>query len=119
VQPELHVVADTWIDCAVETVSVVVADPASWPKWWPRMDLTVIRDRGVKGIRWAVTGRYHGTAEIWLEPFGGGVILHHFLRLDPSGPLSRRATARLARELAWHARLMFWELKDELERPAR
>jgi hypothetical protein len=57
-----------------------------------------------------------GTVEIWLEPYRDGVILHHFVRLDPTGDrLSDRAAAAHRRRLAWHAKQVFWQLKDELE----
>jgi hypothetical protein len=57
-----------------------------------------------------------GTVEIWLEPHRDGVLLHHFLRLDPvGGRLSDRRAAACTRRLAWHAKRVFWQLKDELE----
>jgi hypothetical protein len=57
-----------------------------------------------------------GTVEIWLEPHRDGVILHHFVRLDPTGDrLSDRVAAAHRRRLAWHAKQVFWQLKDELE----
>ncbi|MDQ2838143.1 MAG: hypothetical protein M3Y42_19480 [Actinomycetota bacterium] len=137
-QPQIHLIDETWIDAPLDTVSIVVADPANWRLWWPTLDLTVTRDRGRKGIQWvavsspgpslapvarrrAVAFRcpvaVRGTVEIWLEPFRTGVILHHYLRLDPSGdrPLTARAAARRTRQLAWQAKRVFWRLKDELE----
>lgn len=125
-QPQIHLIDETWIDAPLDTVSNVVADPANWRLWWPTLDLTVTRDRGPKGIQWAAVsspGRssrpvpVRGTVEIWLEPFRAGVILHHYLRLDPTGDrqLAGRAAARRTRQLAWHAKRVFWRLKDELE----
>ncbi|MGI8665952.1 MAG: SRPBCC family protein [Jatrophihabitans sp.] len=125
-QPQIHLIDETWIDAPVERVSAVVADPANWRLWWPTLQLTVTRDRGVKGIQWAAVaapaGRrgvvpVGGTVEIWLEPLRNGVLLHHYLRLDPIGgrQLGTRAAAVGTRRLAWHAKRAFWQLKDELE----
>lgn len=126
VQPQIHLIDETWIDAPVALVSAVVADPANWPGWWPTLDLTVTRDRRLKGMQWAArsgepvtrrAGRLRGTVEIWLEPLAGGVILHHYLRLDPvdGRPLPARAANRLTRRYAWHAKRVFWRLKDQLE----
>lgn len=121
-QPQIHLIDETWIDAPPETVSAAVANPANWRRWWPGLHLTVTRDRGRKGIQWAATSpegaapALRGTVELWLEPFGTGVILHHYLRLDAlPGPLSRRSAGRLTGRLARHAKQVFWRFKDELE----
>ena len=123
-QPRVHLVDQTWIDAPPATVSAAVAEPANWPRWWPYLRLTVTRDRGVKGMQFAAgpapAGGWPalaGTVEIWLEPFKDGVILHHFLRLAPAagGELSDRAARRLTRQAGWHAKQVFWQLKDGLE----
>jgi hypothetical protein len=114
--PQIHLIDETWIDRPVEVVVAAVAAPSNWPLWWPQLQVAVSRDRGLKGIQWAVTGSYTGTAEIWLEPVQGGVLLHHYLRLDAAGgPLSRRRAAAIGREFAWQAKRVFWALKDDLE----
>jgi hypothetical protein len=129
VQPQIHLIDETWIDAPVLAVSAVVADCANWRRWWPTLDLTVTRDRKLKGIQWAARSRpparrigrppagFAGTVEIWLEPHRDGVILHHYLRLDPAAGrrLSDRAAAARTRRFAWHAKRVFWQLKDELE----
>lgn len=120
--PSIHLIDDTWIEAPPESVAVEVRRQQNWDRWWPDLTLAVLRDRGEKGMRWTVTGPLVGTAEIWLEPFDDGVILHHFLRLDP-GPgatsTSRRGLRRVELQLAWHAKRVFWALKDELERGRR
>jgi hypothetical protein len=115
--PQIHLIDETWIDCEARIVSNAVADPANWPVWWPGLTLTITRDRGLKGVQWSADGPFRGTVEIWLEPHRAGVILHHFLRLDPPGGerLSRAQAARRTRAFAWHAKRVFWVLKDELE----
>ena len=50
------------------------------------------RDRGVKGVQWAVRGALTGSMEIWLEPVGDGTVVHWFLRADP--PEAPRPGAR-------------------------
>lgn len=102
----------------------MVADPANWRSWWPYLRLTVTRDRGLKGVQFAAAPApgsgwpaLSGTVEIWLEPFKSGVILHHFLRLEPAGGerLPARSARRWSRRAGWHAKQVFWRLKDELE----
>ncbi|MEO7261912.1 MAG: polyketide cyclase / dehydrase and lipid transport [Jatrophihabitantaceae bacterium] len=123
-QPQVHLVDETWIDAPPATVSAVVCDPASWRLWWPYLRLTVTRDRGLKGVQFAAEPApgsgwpaLAGTVEIWLEPFKTGVLLHHFLRLESTSgeQLSGRAARRWSREAGWHAKQVFWRLKDELE----
>lgn len=124
-QPQIHLVDETWIEAPPERVSRAVSDPANWQCWWPYLSLSVTRDRGLKGIQFAAApapgrGRWPaltGTVEIWLEPFKTGVIMHHFLRLQPAGdrPLSPRAARRWGRQAGWQAKRVFWRLKDDLE----
>jgi hypothetical protein len=123
-QPQVHLIDETWIDAPPATVSAVVREPANWPSWWPYLRLTVTRDRGLKGMQFAADPApadgwpaLAGTVEIWLEPFKSGVILHHFLRLTAAGgePLPDRVARRLTRRAGWHAKQVFWQLKDGLE----
>ncbi len=123
-QPQVHLIDETWVDAPPELVSAAVRDPANWRRWWPYLCLTVTRDRGLKGIQFAAAPNpaggwpaLAGTVEIWLEPFGSGVILHHFLRLEAAGghQLPDRVARRWTRRAGWHAKQVFWRLKDELE----
>jgi hypothetical protein len=116
-RPQIHLIDETWIAAPADIVSAAVANCANWAQWWPDLRLTVIRDRGLKGIQWSASGPLHGTVEIWIEPYKSGVILHHFLRLDPDEGVrwSSAQAARTTRRLAWHAKRVFWELKDRLE----
>ena len=112
----VHLIDDSWIDATPVVVAQVVSEPGRWAQWWPNLELRVSRDRGIEGIQWEVRGRFRGTAEIWLEPLRSGVVLHHYLRLDPTGEApSRRRARRLNREFAWQAKRVFWRLKDDLE----
>ncbi|UQX87238.1 SRPBCC family protein [Jatrophihabitans telluris] len=124
-RPEIHLIDDTWIAASPERVRAAVADPDNWARWWPSVTLRVRRDRGLKGLQWDAGGNYTGTVELWLEPVRDGVVLHHFLRLNPArlsahprvrdgGRVARRR-ARTEQRLAWHAKRVFWALKDDLE----
>ena len=74
-----------------------------------------------QGIRWSVTGALTGSAELWLEPVGDGVVVHYYLRVDPAGRRAGRARVaarapgrpRRAAALAWKRHVN--ALKDELE----
>jgi len=124
--PHIHLIDETWIAASPAALAAVVAEPGNWVRWWPDLELTVSRDRGIKGIEWTARtvargSGLAGSVEIWLEPFAEGVILHHFLRLTVvSGrPLSRRRFAARQRDYAWRAKRVFWPVKDELERAGR
>ena len=112
--PEAAVVLvdQTLVVAAREEVARRLADPARWRSWWPDLQLTVTRDRGVDGIIWSVAGALSGTAEIWLEPWHDGVIVHWILRASP-----RRSAEpdRLRRAYATSFKRRITELKDELE----
>jgi len=115
--PQVDVVDETWIGADPDRVAARVADPASWRRWWPDLELAVDELRGAEGVRWFVRGRAAGSMEIWLQPDLDGVRLHYFLRLDP--PDGRRLAPRQAdREVFTYrrrAKQVFWALKDELE----
>jgi hypothetical protein len=107
---------DTFVAAPAEQVARVVGDPARWRQWWPDLTLQLTRDRGAKGCQWVVTGAATGTAEIWLEPWHDGTVLHLIQRLEPaSAPRSAAAgqRAQAARVLAWKRHAL--RLKDELE----
>jgi hypothetical protein len=121
----VDLVDETYLDVAPAVAAVPVADPARWTAWWPDLALTVVMDRGVEGVRWDVRGALVGTAEVWLEAVGNGVVLHYYLRADPpdgpydtTRPGGRRAAdrERARRATAWKRSV--WALKDELEAAA-
>jgi hypothetical protein len=116
--PALDIADDTFVARPPEVVATAVGDPRAWPRWWPDLQLTVTRDRGVKGVQWAVGGALTGSMEVWLEPVPGGTVVHWYLRADaPAG--QRRLTdrrlrrSREARVLAW--KVTAFTLKDGLE----
>jgi hypothetical protein len=113
--PALDIADDTYVDRPPTVVAPVVAEPTSWAVWWPDLELTVTRDRGVKGVQWAVDGGLRGSMELWLEPVGRGTVVHWYLRAAPNRPRRPRSLARERerRIRAWkqHA----FALKDRLE----
>lgn len=116
--PSVDLADDTYLACHPALVATAVSDPVRWAAWWPDLTLRTSRDRGLKGRQWSVQGALVGTAEIWLEPWWDGVVLHFYLRADRSGrggaatvppddEEQRRRTAR------WKGQVH--RLKDELE----
>ena len=106
---------ETFIAADRRLVAEVVGDPDRWATWWPDLELQILRDRGDKGRQWVLTGSIGGTAEIYLEPWHDGTVVHLFLRLHL--PRNQPDTARGGPE---HRRRLQWKqtvhrLKDELE----
>jgi hypothetical protein len=107
---------ETFIAADRSVVAAVVADPSRWPVWWPDLQLQVLRERGLKGGQWLVTGSPAGTAEIYLEPWHDGTLLHLFLRLElPVGGSSAGHLERAAQERTLSWKRTVTRLKDELE----
>ncbi len=103
-----------------EMVAPLIADRASWRRWWPDLALTVREDRVEKGIRWTVAGPFTGTMEIWLEPSLDGTMLHYFMHAEPTG--AKAAGTSGAEVLAMNracreaGKKMNFEVKAVLER---
>ena len=116
----VQVADETFIVADPAQVGKVVADRASWRRWWPDLRLQVVEDRADKGIRWAVTGALNGTMEIWLEPSLDGVLLHYFLHAEPSGVSARQLAgmklARMTHRRRVAGKEMAFEVKATLER---
>jgi hypothetical protein len=87
--PSVDVVDETFLAVPPAVVAVEFALPSRWPQLWPDLQLQVMTDRGVKGIRWTVRGALVGSMEVWLEPVLDGTLLHYYLRADPPGPDGR------------------------------
>jgi len=107
----VDIVDETYIRAAPVVIRAHFDDEAWTAGVWPHLERTVARDRGVKGIRWTVTGQVVGEMEVWIEPFWDGAVVHHYVRgiRGPRGPrdVARRHTLRWKR--AVHG------LKDFLE----
>lgn len=126
--PSIDLVDESYLVADHQHVTDLFHDPALWRLWWPDLHLTVRMDRGLKGLRWAVSGRAVGSSEVWLEPAGDGVILHYFLRAEPTRPGSdteplrgwfwwrRRVARSVGRRHSAAFKHHSWALKDSLER---
>jgi hypothetical protein len=119
----VDLVDDTFVVAPPAAVAARVSDPESWRAWWPDLELAVTRDRGVKGVQWTVTGALVGTAEVWLEPYADGTIVHFYLRADPTARGTRttpasgtpRAAQAQRRQRARSWKRSVHALKDDLE----
>lgn len=124
----VDLVDETYVVVERGRLAAVIADPSRWRQWWPSLDLTVFMDRGLDGVRWSITGELIGSAEIWLEAWGDGVLVHYYLRGEPTVPGSattarrlpdsargRRELDRLRRHHAIAWKRVVWSLKDEME----
>lgn len=116
--PQVDLIDESYVAAPPAAVSAVLHEPDRWRAWWPDLRLSVFQDRAEQGIRWTVAGALTGSMEVWLEPYGEGVIVHHYVRCDPAGePYSspRRAQKEMRRRQK-HAKKVFWAVKDELEK---
>ncbi|MDQ3735002.1 MAG: polyketide cyclase / dehydrase and lipid transport [Actinomycetota bacterium] len=124
--PTVDLVDETYLRAPLETVAAVIHQRPRWTGWWPDLVPAVFMDRGAAGIRWNITGQLVGSMEIWLEEYDqplGGVLLHFYLRADPTGtgsttvPVPARGRAATAESARWarSSKRNFWALKDELE----
>lgn len=113
--PQLDLVDETFVVAEPARVAAAVRDPARWAAWWPDLRLGVFQDRGEAGVRWNVRGALTGSMEVWLEPYGDGVIVHHYVRCEVSRARRPGALARERRRRERHAKRVFWAVKDELE----
>lgn len=111
--PSIDLRDDTFVVADRAELAAYFRDPDTCRAWWPRLRLTVDEDRGLKGVRWVVAGELTGTAEIWLERWRDGAVVHWFLRADPSAATRSPGRLRLRYTREYKARVH--QLKDRLE----
>lgn len=107
----IDIIDETFIRAAPQVVRASLDDEAWTEQIWPHLSREVTRDRGVKGVRWSVTGQVVGEMEVWLEPFRDGVVVHHYVR-GTRGPRAPRDVAT-RHTLRWKRAVH--GLKDRLE----
>lgn len=127
----MEVSDDTVILVARESVAAIVADRGRWVTWWPDLEVAVLVDGGMDGMRWTVAGALVGVAEVRLVPQATGVTVRYALVAEPTAPGSRTTPRRLPdsprgrreleslrrrQALAWKA--VVWRIKDEAESAA-
>ncbi|GIL28810.1 polyketide cyclase / dehydrase and lipid transport [Actinocatenispora comari] len=114
--PLVDVLQETFVAAAPRLVADALAEPAVAADLWPDLTVTVTQRRGLEGQRYAVHGAWRGTAELWLEPCADGVLVHSYLRLDPTaGPVSARVARREADRRQRTMRWGLWRHKDRIE----
>jgi hypothetical protein len=118
--PEVDVMDDTWLGVRPAVVAPVLADPRSWPGWWPDLTLVLQEVRGPKGVRWRVSSGRNGTVagsmEIWLEPADDGTLAHYFLRLDGvRRPIRPRERGRIEQRYRVRTKQVLWSVGDRLD----
>lgn len=126
--PMIDLMDETFVLAPRASAAAIIGDRARWRAWWPGLIPVVYLDRGLDGMRWTVSGELVGSAEIWLEAWSDGVILHYYLRADPTVPGSstrarpapvtargQRQVQELSRRHAVRWKRHAWAIKDELE----
>ncbi len=113
--PQIDLIDDSFVVAPPAVVAAAVHDPAFWAELWPGLALDVVEDRGEQGIRWRCGGALTGSAEVWLESHGDGVIVHCYLRGDPPAGRSARRIGRETRRRQRQVKQVVFALKDRLE----
>lgn len=114
----VDLIDETFVVASRKRVGAALCDARLWESWFPGTAFVVHQDRALDGVRWTVHGQLEGSAEVWLEAWADGTIVHAYLRVEvPTPKESRRAaeTAAVRRryELPLKARLR--AVKTELE----
>lgn len=110
----VDVVDETYVRAAPQVVREALDAPGLLEGLWPGLERQVAQDRGAKGVRWRVRGEVEGRAEVWLEAWGDGTIVHHFVHGQQVGGPRRWMQAHRRR---WKHGLN--EIKDRLEGRSR
>ncbi len=114
--PQIDVIEETFVAADPAAVRGRLRRPDVPAELWPDLAATITVERGPQGRHFAVTGPLAGTAELWLEAVGDGVLIHAYLRADPpGGGWSARRVRRSLRRRQRHMKAVMWRLKDELE----
>jgi hypothetical protein len=140
IEPLLLTVDDaTFVRAPESLVYRRITDLAAWPTWWPGCEVTAlpssagserfavrlhagvgrrlactVRPHGWRhdlGVVLALTGDLDGRGELWLEPTGGGTVVHHVLAVTTPRPRPTHVLAAYRRAV----RIGLWGLKDLLQ----
>lgn len=95
---QLDICDETYVTANPDDLVRPLCDRAFWQD--RGVDARPYEDRGPLGRRWTLSGALVGTAELWLEPWSDGTIVHTFVQADPSSSRSDRwLRARFGRPL--------------------
>lgn len=102
--PLLDIVDETFVVASPSVLRKLWCDDAEWDRLFTDITLRCYEDRGPLGKRWYITGTIVGSAEVWLEEFADGVLVHVYVRADPAptfggAPLKARQARRARRQL--------------------
>ncbi|HET7173571.1 MAG TPA: hypothetical protein VFI30_04765 [Nocardioidaceae bacterium] len=95
----VDVIDETFIVADPGLVRAALCDAERWQEWFPGLRLSAYHDRGLLGVRWVVSGALVGTAEVWLQEYGDGVVVHVYFRCA-AGPAGLASGAGLGRRAA-------------------
>jgi len=113
--PAVDLVEDGFVAACPPLVRARVATAEFARELWPDLWAEVSEDRGRQGLRFTVDGPLAGTAEVWLEEWADGVVIHVYLRVDLAGNWPGRRVLRERRARRAAVRKLLWAVKDELE----
>ena len=82
--PLLDIVDETFVVASPSVLRKLWCDDAEWDRLFTDITLRCYEDRGPLGKRWYITGTIVGSAEVWLEEFADGVLVHVYDPRDPS-----------------------------------
>lgn len=108
----VDVIDETFVRADPSVVRAHLAGVGTWAAIWPHLHLTVVRDRGLEGWIWRVTGQIEGEMEVWVEPWWDGVIVRHYVR----GVRMPGAPADVQRRHVLRWKMWVHRLKDVAER---
>jgi hypothetical protein len=126
--PLLDIVDETFVVASPTLLRRMWCDEAAWDDRFADLTLRCYEDRGLLGKRWYLTGTLVGSAEVWLEEFADGVLVHVYVRADPAptfggAPLkprqARRARRQLLKRYARPLKRWGFVIKDAAEGPRR
>ena len=107
----VDIIDETYLRAAPAVVRGWLDDEERLDRLWPHLRRTLVRDRGLKGLRWAVDGAVVGEMEVWIEPFWDGAIVHHYVRGERASGAPPDVAVR--HQLRWKRAVH--ALKDRLE----
>lgn len=127
--PRFDISDQTLVPLLPAQVRAADPGPCTPAPWLPGLALTRVLDRGREGVLWrAAAGRrrgggvdpWHGTAEVWLEPWQDATVVHLYVRLDPAHgvPAAADRAVRLWRQALadrWKRHLLAWRFAHELK----
>lgn len=128
--PLLDISDHAFVALAPSAVRARADGPCALQSWIPGLALRQVLDRASEGIIWRAEARdpagvhWVGTAEVWLEPWHDGTVVHVYVRLDPDDGVAVDGRVdgdvprwREALRDRWRARFLAWRREVDVDRP--